>query len=280
MAIKNEQFLKELQPYSRMTVVPGVTVGDLNFASAQSVFSTGYIKPNAADQFAANSEVDLFQSAIGDNGQGLAAGQTMTRSQTNWIDTQGRLPANEVFLGIRCLVSVFKHTNADKTVLSGASFASSGGLNSVQAPITDVAAVWAITHAFSWEYQTGDGIVRNVGQLAAYPQAGGVFQATQPYTFAAAAAAPAGVLVGSGFGAVAAQNGTPCPSVATELPIPFMFLPNITTRVKVKSGSLLNVESATGATGSTFDVNTGGTGTADFLAIKMTFQGYKLTMPV
>lgn len=274
MAIKNDQFLKELQPFSRMTVVPGITVGDLNFASAQSVFSTGYIKPSANDTFAANSEVDLFQAAIGDNGQGLAAGQVMTRSQTNWIDSQGRLPANEVFIGIRCLVSCFKHTNASAAATSGVSFDGVAGVFSKQAPITDVAALWAIVHAFSWEYQTGDGIIRNVGQLAAYPQGGGVWQSSQPFT--AAIAAPAAV--GSAQNAIAAQNGSPCPSVATELPIPFMFLPNITTRVKVKNGSALSVEPTTSVAGSTFDID--GVGTADYLAIKMTFQGYKLTMPV
>lgn len=261
MAIKNEQFLKELQPYSKMTVVPGVTVGDLNFASAQSAYSTGYIAPVASDQFAANREVDLFQAAIGDNGQGLAAGQVMSRAQTNWLDTAGRLPANEVFLGIRCLISVYKHSNAPFTVLAnGASFANQGTAFSTQAPITSVAGVAAIINGFSWEYQVGDGIIRNVGSLAGYPQGGGVYEPPTP-AFAVA---------------IGVQNGYPCPSVAKELPIPFMFLPNINTRVKIKSGSQINVPAGT------FNLGAGGAEPvrADFLAVRMTFQGYKLTMPV
>lgn len=257
MSIKNETFLKDLQPFSRMTVVPGVTVGDLNFASAQSVFSTGYIAPNAvADQFAANREVDLFQAAIGDNGQGLAAGQVMTRGQTNFLDSQGRLPANEVFIGIRCLVSIYKHRNSSNTLTAGASFANTATVYSSQLPIPDVASVYAISKEFSWEYQTGDGIIRNAGALAGYPQGGGVWEA------------PLGAI---SAGAVGVQNGLPCPEVARELPIPFMFLPNITTRVKVKSGSAITL------TAGSIDYNTV---YAEYLAIRMTFQGYKLTMPV
>lgn len=268
MAIKNEQFLKELQPYARMTVVPGVTVGDLNFSSAQSIFSTGYIQPTSTNNFGANSEVQLFQAAIGDNGQGLAAGQVMTRGQTNFLDTAGRLPANEVYIGIRCLTSVFQHRNA--VVGVGASFAAAvAGNLSQQVPVGDVTALYEIIKSFSWEYQTGDGIIRNVGSLAGYPQAGGVWEA--PIQLAQAAAAVANP-------AIAAQNGYPCPTVAAELPIPFMFLPNITTRVTVKCGSPLNLTGLLTGTAAF----TAGTSEVigNLLAIRMTFQGYKLTMPV
>jgi hypothetical protein len=260
MAIKNEQFLKELLPFSKVTVVPGVTVGDLNFASAQSVFSTCYFTPSANDTFAANQDKDLFQAAIGDNGQGLAAGQVMTRGQTNFVDSQGRLPANEVFVGIRCLVSAYKHTNASAADVSGATLPLSK-----QAPITDVAALYQILSQFSWEYQIGDGIIRNSGALIGFPQGGGVWQAP---TVAVLASQPA----------VAAQSGWPSADNKKDLPIPFMFLPNITTRVKVKSGAQIIVEATSGAAGGTFDID--GTGTADYLAVRMTFQGYKLTMPV
>lgn len=259
MAIKNEQFLKELQPFARMTVVPGVTVGDLNFSSAQSIFSTGYINPTANNTFAANSEVQLFQAAIGDNGQGLQAGEVFTRGQTNFLDTAGRLPANEVYVGIRCLTSVYKHVNPAvgnfAAVLAGSN----------QVTIEDVPALYQILKSFSWEYQTGDGIIRNVGPLASYPQAGGVWQAPSVPTTAAEA------------GAIAAQNGYPCPTTAMELPIPFMFLPNITTRVTVKCGSALEVNSPTATP--TFAKGAAQV-KAELLAIRMTFQGYKLTMPV
>jgi hypothetical protein len=265
MAIKNEQFLKELLPFSKVTVVPGVTVGDLNFASAQSIFSTCYFQPSADETFDANQDKDLFQAAIGDNGQGLAAGQVMSRGQTNFVDSQGRLPANEVFVGIRCLISAYKHTNASNSALSGASFALSGTAYSKQAPITDVAALYQILSQFSWEYQIGDGIIRNSGALIGFPQGGGAYQPQQFISGTAAAAA------------IAAQSGYPDASSKKDLPIPFMFLPNITTRVKVKSGAKIIVEAASGTAGTTFD---NGTATADYLAVRMTFQGYKLTMPV
>lgn len=266
MAIKNEQFLKELLPYSKMTVVPGVTVGDLNFASAQSVWSTGFIAPSSTDNFAANSEVQLFQAAIGDNGQGLASGQVMTRSQTNWQDTAGRLPANEVFIGIRCLTSVFKHTNG--AVGAGGALLTS---NPVTSTIQDVAVLYQIVKSFSWEYQTGDGIIRNVGPLASYPQAGGAWEAPA-VPFAPLTAADPGVAAD----AIAVQNGYPCPVVAKELPIPFMFLPNITTRVVVKTGSPITLVPAT----SNYFVLGTAQVAGQFLAVRMTFQGYKLTMPV
>ena len=261
MAIKNQSFLAELQPYAKMTVVPGVTVGDLNFASAQSVFSTGYIPPSAQNQIGANSTVDLYQAAIGDNGQGLAPGQVFTRSQTNWINTQGRLPANEVYIGIRAGFVVFKHRNSDKALTAGASYASSAGpVYSSQLTIPDVAAVWQITHSFSWEYQIGDGIVRNGGALSGYPAASGVYEA------------PANIA----SDAVAVQNGWPCPVVGVELPIPFMFLPNITSRITVRCGNLLKLEDVLSG-GNTLD---NGTVQSEYLAIRMVMQGYKLTMPV
>jgi hypothetical protein len=262
MAIKNQSFLAELQPYAKMTVVPGVTVGDLNFASAQSSFSTGYIAPSAPNTFDSNRSVDLFQSAIGDSGQGLAPGQVMTRSQTNWINSAGRLPANEVFIGIRCGYSLYKHRNSDKAITSGASFAATAGVFSSQLLFPSVAALWQLVHAFSWEYQIGDGIIRNSGALSGYPAAGGVYEP------------PAPALAGN---ALAVQNGYPCPSVGVELPIPFMFLPNITSRITVRSGSKILLEDVLGA-GVTID--DGSDDFSEFLAVRCTLQGYKLTMPV
>ena len=263
MSIKNEQFLKDLQPFARMTVVPGVTVGDLNFTSAQSVFSTGYIRPSADNLFAANAEVDMFQAAIGDNGQGLAAGQIMSRGQTNWLDSAGRLPANEVFVGIRCLFSLYRHSNSSALLTAGASFALTAGVGSVQAFVPSVETLYELSKMFSWEYQTGDGIIRNSGPVSGYPQGGGVWEAPLQNIAPAVLAAQ---------GAVAVQNGTPAADLARELAIPFMFLPNINTRVKIKCGS------AIGTTAGTFLIS--GITRADYLAFRQTFQGYKLTMPV
>ena len=249
MAIKNVEYLKDLQPYSRMTVVPGVTVGDLNFSSAQSYFSTGYISPTTTDNFAANREVDLFQAAIGDNGQGLGSGVTMTRGQTNVLDSQGRLPANEVFIGIKCLVSVYRHTNASV----GAGGATLTG--SKQDLVTTVSGLSQALKCFSWEFQIGDGIIRNAGSLLGYPQGGGAWE---PPVINAAVTANV-------------QSGLPLACDSRKLPIPFLFLPNIVTRVKVKSGGPIVIPGFTLAAGDA---------AGQFLAVRMTFQGYKLTMPV
>ena len=257
MSIKNEQFLKELQPFMRMTVIPGVTVGDLGFSSAQSIFSTGYIATTGTDNFGGNRDLDLFQAAIGDNGQGLAAGQVMTRGQTNWLDTGGKLPANEVFVGIRCAFSVYRHDNSDVALTAGASFAATGAVQSSQVLIPSVDSLYMLLKEFSWEYQTGDGIIRNSGALAGYPQAGGVWEPPTQFTTIGAQANPA----------IGAQNGYPCATVGRDLPIPFIFLPNINTRVKIKSGTALTTQAGTFLE-------------HQFLAIRQTIQGYKLTMPV
>lgn len=252
MAIKNVEYLKDLQPYARMTVVPGVTVGDLNFSSAQSYFSTTFISPLNTDTIGANTDADLFQAAIGDSGQGLAAGVTMTRGQTNVLDSQGRLPANEVFIGIKCLVSVYKHVNG----ANGASLATLTG--SSQTTVSTVAGLQSALKSLSWEFQIGDGIIRNAGALIGYPQGGGVWE---PPT-------AAGIAVATG---IAVQSGIPLACDSRKLPIPFLFLPNIVTRVKIKSGGEFTVPGI--APG-------GAQSPAEFLAVRMTFQGYKLTMPV
>lgn len=249
MAIKNVEYLKDLQPFSRMTVVPNVTVGDLNFSSAQSYFSTGYISPfNSNDNFAANSGVSLFSAAIGDNGQGLAAGVTMTRGQTNVLDSQGRLPANEVFIGIRCLASVYRHTNA---------VAGAGGAtltDSTQEPLTTVEGLMQALKSFSWEFQIGDGIIRNAGALIGFPQGGGVWE---PTTTVASA--------------LNVQSGLPLACDSRKLAIPFLFLPNIVTRVNVQNGGPIVIP----------DIDLGADQVkGQFLAVRLTFQGYKLTMPV
>lgn len=252
MAIKNVEYLKDLQPYARMTVVPGVTVGDLNFSSAQSYFSTGYIAPQVNNNaFPANSSVSLFSAAIGDNGQGLASGVTMTRGQTNVLDSQGRLPANEVFIGIKCLVSVYKHSNAS---------AGAGGAtltNSTQTLIQSVEVLQQALTSFSWEFQIGDGIIRNAGALIGFPQGGGVWEPARDSA--------------AGGTTSAVQSGIPLACDSRKLPIPFLFLPNIVTRVTVQNGGPSTLAG--------FAVGTGERA-GDFLAVRMTFQGYKLTMPV
>jgi hypothetical protein len=67
------------------------------------------------------------------------------------------------------------------------------------------------------------------------------------------------------------QSGLPLGCDARSLPIPFLFLPNIVTRVTVSNGGPVVIPGFTLAASDAI---------GQYLAVRMTFQGYKLTMPV
>lgn len=269
--------LQDLQPYLKMIVDDRMTVGDLGFVSAQSVFSTTYQATSAADQFAPNIDRDLFQAAIGDGGQGLAAGEVMTRGQTNWIDSGGKLPSNEVFIGIRAGFAVYKHQNS-----AGTAGAVIGNGLSNQLCVPSVVALEQILHNLSWEYQLGDGFVRNKGPLCDWPQGGGIYQPSFDGGVSAAgagAALVADVQYVNANAALGAQNGIPSSRVMRQLPVPLLFLPNVVTRIKVRSGGGINTISLNAiSTGFTETLTVFSTSAC--LAVCMVIQGYKCTTSV
>ncbi len=248
MAIKDNAAFADLKPYLAMTVSPnGVTVGDLNFVVAQTQWSTTLITPSAANTLPADINADLFQTAQGDVGQGFTTG--LTRSQTSWEDSQGRLPANQVFVATSCGFQIFK-TDTASTVATA-----------TEQLIPSQHAVNAIGSYLSWEVTVGDGITRNYGDIGSFGGYGGAWSSAPVETGA--------VVTGSAL----AMLGDPC-CKGRNLPIPLVFPPNISVRIKLKSGTALNVGGI--ALAALNDIIAVG----EKLVVRQYLHGYLCTMPV
>ena len=246
MAIKDDSAFADLKPYLKRTVAPnGVTVGDLNFVVAQTQWSTALQAISTNDTVPADVNLDLFQVAQGDPGQGFATG--LTRGQTSWKDSQGRLPANQVFIATSCGFQIFRRsTNSTVT-------------NATEITIPKLAAVHAIGRNLSWEVTIGDGITRNYGSIIDFAGYGAQWSAPNPSAT-------------NNFSSTAILGEAS--SRGRKLRIPLVFPPNISVRIKVRSGNLFTVDE-TSAAG---PINTLPTGT--FLAVRQFLHGYLCTMPV
>ena len=246
--------IQDLAPYAAMTVADGVTVGDLVFSSAQTFYSTGAIECTVNNQLDANSNVTLFSGAVGEAGsQGFAATATLTESETNLFDANGRLGSNECFVGVRCGFSVYKR--------SGNTLADTEQIAHLQS----IDGLHAVINSLSWNWNPGDTIERTIGTLGDYPEGGGVYSnhinAAPDSTGAA------------GLGSFAANNGVPSCYTLKKLPLPIVWKPNIRTQVKVSCGTGATL---TAATGSGENVISDG----EFFIIRMSVQGVLFTMPV
>ena len=78
-----ENIFEELAPYARLTVIPGVSVGQLNFVNqadlvytAATTFTSGVV--------AANTQLQFFQAALGDSATnaGYTSGTITTAAST------------------------------------------------------------------------------------------------------------------------------------------------------------------------------------------------------
>lgn len=245
MAIKDDSAFEELKPYLRMTVAPnGVTIGDLNFVVAQTQWSTALQSIAVAQTVPADVNLDLFQAARGDVGQGFTT--ALTRSQTSWQDTQGRLPANQVFIATSCGFQIFRRDTASTTATANEDL------------VPKLSAVNAIGRNLSWQVTIGDGITRNYGSLLDFGGFGAQYAVPNPAAV-------------NDF-SVGAYMGEP-DSKGRKLRIPLVFPPNISVRIKVRGGNAFVVDDVTGAGGDTLAANT-------FLAVRQYLHGYLCTMPV
>lgn len=253
MAIKDDAAFQELKPYLKMTVAPnGVTIGDLNFVVAQTQWSTTLITPAGLNQLPADISADLFQAARGDVGQGFNT--ALTRSQTSWQDTQGRLPANQVFIATGCAFQIFKRKGANATA-----DAFSTTNVAFETALPKISAVHAIGRNLSWEVTIGDGITRNYGNLIDFGGYSGQYSVVDPATTVT--------------GALGAFLGE-ADSKGRKLRIPLVFPPNISVRIKVRSGNAFSVDPAV----TVVDDNT--LLATDALAVRQYLHGYLCTMPV
>ena len=92
---------EELRPYAGMTVIPGVTVGQLNYVNQQDLFSTGCITTSTAGVVAANTRLPLFNAALFEPAasQGFTAGN-MSTGQTNSKFSKGQAPTTGGTFGL------------------------------------------------------------------------------------------------------------------------------------------------------------------------------------
>lgn len=244
MAIKDDSAFEDLKPYLRMTVAPnGVTIGDLNFVVAQTQWSTALQTIAANDTIPADVNLELFQAARGDVGQGFTT--ALTRSQTSWQDTGGRLPANQVFIATSCAFQIFRRSTGSTTATA------------TEDLIPKLSAVNAIGRNLSWQVTIGDGITRNYGSLIDFGGFGA--QYAVPNTAAA------------NEYSVGAYLGEP-DSKGRKLRIPLVFPPNINVRIRVRGGNAFAVEDISGGVGDTLPTT--------FLAVRQYLHGYLCTMPV
>lgn len=251
MAIKDEAAFAELRPYLKMTVAPnGVTIGDLNFVVAQTQWSTALQAITVANTVPADVNLDLFQSAQGDVGQGFST--ALTRGQTSWLDSQGRLPANQVFIATSCGFQFFVR---EATTDPGDPASTTQAILEHNIPSED--ALYTIGRNLSWDATIGDGITRNYGNLLWFGGYGANYGVTAP------ANDPEFTV-----GAIAGDSA----SRGRHLRIPLVFPPNINVRIKVRGGNSFAVPNTASAQ-DTLPVGSK-------LAIRQFLHGYLCTMPV
>ena len=252
-----EQF-SDLQPFMRMTVAPGVTVGQLNFVVAQTQWSTGLISIATDNTLPSDVSLDLFQAGIGDTGQGYTG--ALTRGQTSWEDAQGRLPANQCFIATSVGFQIFRRN-----------VATTGNTTGIETTVPNVSALHTIARNLSWEETVGDGITRNHGTLDQFGAFGGVWSIPTVGSAFTLASGDPNVIVGyqnPGFDVSAIVGSPDCRG--SRMPLPLIFPPNISVKLTVKGGVGVTVEAQTRPT---LLANT-------FLAVRQYLHGYLCTMPV
>lgn len=259
----------ELRPYAGMTVVPGVTVGQLNYVNQQDLFSTGCITTSTAGVVAANTRLPLFNAALFEPAasQGFAAGN-MSTGQTNSKFSKGQAPANQVFIATHCAFGLFKRSDADLTnaaavedlTVMSAAAAIPGYLNDT----------YALAQNLSWDLTIGRGITRTIGTLAEY---------CSPSVYAKSAQA-AKVRTFDGSEAPVAGNydvnkgllGSPTCGMK-KLEVPIIFPPLVNVNIEVRSGSPFQ-------TIPLLDANNNDAAIAQNILVRQTLRGYLMTMPV
>lgn len=236
-----QTIFEQLSPYAGLTVVPGVTIGRLNYANQTSQFSDS-VFTLSTKVVPANTELQFFTAAQTETGQGWSGGLTL--SQTNSKFSKGQPPANQ------CQVI---RTLSFGVYYSGAT---SAGLNPAAAQTYTLPSsrdLFALVQNFSWDLTIGRGITRTIGSLLEYPDAGGAWSVSRQNDAAPTLYEFAG-----------AQNGVPG-VVTVTLPIPIIFPPLVNVNLTAKCGSAFSLLDATDNSNVVF---------------RMTLGGFLMTMPV
>jgi hypothetical protein len=252
---ESSMLFSELAPFLDLPIdqTSGMKIGDLAFASAEDKWSTCFL-PIASSAIAAGSTAALFQTDIGQSGQG-SQGANLTISETN-LKGGLRQPANQVYVATHLGFS-FYFTNTSATAI-------------VPIPMNNVATIHALGLGLTWFLNVGDMIQRTLGTLGEYPAGSGAFG-----NVFANGSTSAGT---SGWG----TNGDPGED-KRALRVPIVFPPNINVEIGIQSGTAITLYDNLGAlTGLSpaavfpaFDVSVGGK-----VGVRATFSGFRMTVPV
>lgn len=197
-----QTIFEQLANYAGMTVVPGVTVGKLNYANQMDIFSDSLFTLTGTT-VSANTELPFFTAALTETGQGWSTGLTL--GQTNSKFSKGQPPANQCFVARTMSFGVYITGSENPALAQAITLPSAQDL-------------FALLQNFSWDLQIGRGITRTIGSLLEYPDAGGAWSVQRTD-------------VNTG-----AQNGVPaCHTVV--LPVPIIFPPLINVGITARSGN-------------------------------------------
>jgi len=270
MSFQHSLTPEDLAAFAELAVVPGVTVGDLAYVQAMSLYSTGLIDTTVLNTLDRNSNLRVFQTPIGKAGQGYAASFLHTRSETNLDVDNFQMDGNEVFVGTHACWSICKRTNP-----GAAAAANQGATDENQVLIPSLHAVWALLSGLYWEVTVGDDITRNYGLLKDYPQGGGIYGVPTLQSFAVTYDDTISGLAGR-TAPVGAQNGMPSIYCSRPLALPIVAPPNISVKIEVKNGNAIQAPVTSSSTGA----STNWMGMLDYFQIRCVLEGYKFTMPV
>lgn len=232
-----QTIFEQLAPYAGMTVVPGVTVGRLNYANQQITFSDATFALSTK-LVQANTEVQFVTSAITETGQGFSSGLTL--GQTNSKFSKGQPPANQCLVARQLGFGVYY-------LLDDQDAPTNDPADILKFTLPSARDLFAILSNFSWDLTIGRGIARTIGGLMEYPDAGGAWSTTLTSVTAGEVVAPT----------VGAQNGVPACHFVT-LPIPIIFPPLVNVAITAKCGSSFNLLDAPNNSQVVFRLSLGG----------------------
>lgn len=259
----------ELRPYAGMTVIPGVTVGQLNYVNQQDLFSTGCITTSTAGVVAANTRLPLFNAALFEPAasQGFTAGN-MSSGQTNSKFSKGQAPANQVFIATHCAFGLFKRSSADLTVATAFEDLTVMSADGTTSFLNDT---YALAQNLSWDLTIGRGITRTIGTLAEYCSPSVYAKSAQFATVISDVETPG---TGADFPVNKGLLGSPSCGMK-KLEVPIIFPPLVNVNIEVRSGSPFQTIPLFSALGPAPAV-----AIAQNILVRQTLRGYLMTMPV
>lgn len=217
-----------------------IPLGELTYLSPEHYYSTAFV-PLVGGVFPANTRVQLFKTAQGDQGQGSPAGVPLTISETNNENGQ-RQAVNEAYCATKLGISIY----------------STSGTNLKYVPLARAQDLNALLEGIVWTHKKGNGPVRTISNLKAWPEGGGAWYG--------------GVAGGSATAtssAMAVGNGSPdCEK--GELRPNLIFPPLQDVVIAIECGTEIDLSQAFGD----YPAQFAGT---EAIAIKFDFEGARLT---